>query len=75
MGREGGGRAGEKAEKEEGRHGGPGEGSELSRADQQVRHHSQIAGRPSAGVPQERPAARYLLPSVALARPAVAPRA
>lgn len=35
----------------------------------------QVSGWTSAGVPQERPASRHLLQTVALARPAVSPRA
>lgn len=75
MGRKGSGRAGEKAEEEEGCHGGPGESFELPWAAQQVCYHSKITGWPATGFPQERPASRHLLQSVALARPPVPSRA
>lgn len=73
MGRKGSGCAGEKAEEEERCHGGPGESTELPWAAQQVCYHSTITGRPATGFPQERSASRYLLQSVALARPSVPP--
>ena len=75
MGGEGGGCAGQEAQEEEGCHGGPGEGAEQPWAAQQVCHHPALAGRPAAGVPQERASSRHLLPRVALARPAIPPRA
>lgn len=73
VGRESGGRSGQEAEKEEGGHGGAGEGSQLPRPAQQLRDDPPFPGRTAAGVSQERPAARHLLQSVALAGPAVPP--
>ena len=73
VGREGSGLLGQEAEKEERCSGGPGEGPELSRAVQQVRHHPQISRWAPAGVAPQRSTTCHLLSSVALAWPAVSP--
>lgn len=67
MGRKGCGCFSEKAEEEEGRHGGVGESLEQPRTAKQVCHYPQVLGRPFAGLSQEGLAPRYLLPCLALA--------
>ena len=47
----------------------------LLKSYRQVRDDSAVSGREAAGVPQEGSAPRHLLQGVALARPAVPPRA
>ena len=49
MGREGGGRSREEAEKVQGRHRGAGEGAGVADPAVGVRHHPQVAGRAAAG--------------------------
>lgn len=67
MGRKGRGCFSEKAEEEEGRHGGVGESFEQPGTAKQVCHYPQVFGRPPASLSQERLAARYILPCLALA--------
>ncbi len=67
MGGEGCGRPGKEAEEEKGCHGGLGEGPQQPRTAQQMCDHPPVARWAAAGVSQERPASRHLLPRVALA--------
>lgn len=67
MGRESRGCFGEKTEEKERGHGRAGEGPELPRAAEQLRHHSPLPGWQAAGVPPQGTASRHLLPRVALA--------
>lgn len=73
VGREGSRLLSEEAKEEERSHGWAGEGSQLSRAAQQMCYDSSILGRAAAGVPPQGFASRYLLPSVALAWSAISP--
>ena len=75
MGGEGSGLFSEEVKEEERSHGRAGEGAQLPGAAQQVRDHPPLPGRAAASVPPQGAAPRHLLPGVALAGPAVSPRA
>lgn len=68
MGRKGRGCFSEKAEEEEGRHGGAGKGPEQPGTAEQVRHHPPVLGWAPTGLSQERLTPCHLLSCLALAR-------
>ena len=75
VGGEGSGLSSEEVKEEERSHGWAGEGAQLPGAAQQVRDHPPLPGRAASSVPPQGAAPRHLLPGVALAGPAVPPRA
>ena len=72
MVREGGQELGEEAQ-EDGAVGRAGEGHHHAEREHQVHYHPQVTGWSAAGVPSEGAPSRYLLPPVAMARPAQPP--